>query len=1657
MVAFHQVSFKQRIMKKQCFSYLPFFLGSFLCGNCFSDPEHNLARQDQAKRIYEEIILEKGLTPEQLFSRWKYLANVYPETQWPAWSANTFLSSLFASGRYLNFAEGFAKFCKDYPDYGSLKASLLYQLVRIVIDRNLPEDIRKDCLLVFLDNCQHASWMLSLTQNTIASLPLSPEEKYILARRGEEVCGTYPYSRVFLWSFLDCYTSTVPAEKAIPELKRFLDRYQEQTPERWNALKRLLFLQSKSGDENSSQKLKEMEEIEKNTAQKLKEILSSIHQLFGAKQYQDALKILEEIKKQPAGVTEPFWKDFLKEIQGLSSARQIPFLSFALEVMPSGRIAEDYYAHISSFLKGKTESIYLIKKYLEKNAGDIHRDGHKIKQLAQLPFLDTRPGLMVEVMMFCAKMCRRLNLADAASDYFFKAGRGSWCIDKETAIKNLEQAVRFCPTCQAATAAEWFLSVLNGETKIVQGPLPRNSTPEKSFLKTPSCSLPPLPETPETIILAGEEIALANFPASKNLLKDAAFTCSSGNGSLAIDGKRETSWQPENLPAVLMVSLPRVASIEKLVIILEEYTYFTISFLDISGKTISRYERDWNFWEQFRTKSLYPGKEVTLQINPVHGVACIKLELSSSLGLKTGVKELEAYSTAFALEGCLVKEVSLSPGIKGISLNWECEEKEKEIIYTPQMESFRGFPIMRWQTPWLKRKSVLLRQIGGQAGIEFCGDNASLLVSGTGKIRWFLDTGHSGLILHPEKEKSEHLLADNLPSGRHYLWLENEIFPAKQDTYGAGDCEIHGVKVKGKTQLFALVRFGNGKNWTCWLGPVTEPGKVIKIPSATTFPLTVCQAKFILKSDSVRGELSPIVKNIQLLPHSQPGEELPAFKPLKPPLLSEDLETVADAISRREIVIVYPKMGTKEELEIAREIAEKASVYLVSDDIGLNLYPGVVLAIGTPLTHRYCRQLLAAKGIWSDANFLNNKEGVVGWYKNSDASIHWLFVTGETPEAVVAAGRRLLGKIKSPLLSDKPFRLFSSDVLEVVYPWQLHPERRKPEILSLTLGQNDTRSLQLGITANKNIVSLSASCRKLVSDQGDFSGEVKLRAVGFYEWEPFFGDLRLPNFLVDFPISLPGKTSTGIWLTVKTTTFTRPGIYHGEIVVSGQNYQESVPVRVNVLPIQLPSFSRVKTMSFAAVPWFFPPGTEEWKKATKSLAENEARHSVSVVSLPMLLTWECEEGIEPVRQAITSAQTAESENWAVYTAGGKKVPEGSILTVEFASPLKIRQAGLAVRVTSPEDLVVEVCGNQGIWKRLDLLPYPKGTNTEPSWYGLFFTGLSEKVKKMRFFHQKGKELEIGKIVAFSEENREYPFTVDFSLLKEQMQIIEEVYRKENLPPPFFLSQLTHDTGKISGELVGVSHWHNGGCQKMFAEQLAAFVEKTGRLERFILKVSDEPRDIKEWVEWAKPYRLSGLRTMTCHSGNYPEIEVASGIMEPWCPNYQHNVLRPFFQERQKVGEEVWWYCCGVPPTRITGQPVDNLPFYWLTKKWKFDGALNYAALHCNIHIQPVPFRYDHGLDHRIAFLPDGTILDTTRRQLEAEGIQDMKLLEQLEKKIHDLKEKGEKEKASQLNSQLQQILEAVVPYKYGYSQKMDSWNEARSRLYQLILGNKEDR
>ena len=242
----------------------------------------------------------------------------------------------------------------------------------------------------------------------------------------------------------------------------------------------------------------------------------------------------------------------------------------------------------------------------------------------------------------------------------------------------------------------------------------------------------------------------------------------------------------------------------------------------------------------------------------------------------------------------------------------------------------------------------------------------------------------------------------------------------------------------------------------------------------------------------------------------------------------------------------------------------------------------------------------------------------------------------------------------------------------------------------------------------------------------------------------------------------------------------------------------------------------------------------------------------------------------------------------------------------------------------------------------------------------------------------------------------------------------------------------------------------------FAEQLTTALRRTGRWARYYQKVGDEPGDVAKWVAAAVPYKKGGLKIHT--TTGFTEISsktaetdrrAAVGVTDAWCPNYEHNVFHPFMVERRQAGDEMWWYMCTCPSTRITGQLLDTLAFYWLTAKWDFAGGHSYGGL-CPPDGGPegtgLAFRYDHGLAFRMLFLPDGTLLDTTRREMESEGILDCLLIKSAQRKIKGLT----RQKADEYGRRLDGILHSVVPYGRGYAETTAPWEKARADLYRLL-------
>ena len=111
--------------------------------------------------------------------------------------------------------------------------------------------------------------------------------------------------------------------------------------------------------------------------------------------------------------------------------------------------------------------------------------------------------------------------------------------------------------------------------------------------------------------------------------------------------------------------------------------------------------------------------------------------------------------------------------------------------------------------------------------------------------------------------------------------------------------------------------------------------------------------------------------------------------------------------------------------------------------------------------------------------------------------------------------------------------------------------------------------------------------------------------------------------------------------------------------------------------------------------------------------------------------------------------------------------------------------------------------------------------------------------------------------------------------------------------------------------------------------------------------------------------------------------------------------------------------------------------------------MSFAAAHFNS--ESVPFLLDHGMDHRVVFMPDGTLVDTPRRELESDGIHDLKLVEWIRGRAAALRGGGDAAAAAAIEKRVDEILAEAVPGRYDYPEAAGPWEAARSTLYDLAV------
>lgn len=108
-----------------------------------------------------------------------------------------------------------------------------------------------------------------------------------------------------------------------------------------------------------------------------------------------------------------------------------------------------------------------------------------------------------------------------------------------------------------------------------------------------------------------------------------------------------------------------------------------------------------------------------------------------------------------------------------------------------------------------------------------------------------------------------------------------------------------------------------------------------------------------------------------------------------------------------------------------------------------------------------------------------------------------------------------------------------------------------------------------------------------------------------------------------------------------------------------------------------------------------------------------------------------------------------------------------------------------------------------------------------------------------------------------------------------------------------------------------------------------YLEKKGWLEQAFAYVKDEPRDqdIPAVALKSRQIKAGAPKLRTLVTSEYrPELQ---GVIDIWCPviNYYDNTKRHggevFYRERQKLGEQVWWY------TSMMSEDSRSLPSYFI--------------------------------------------------------------------------------------------------------------------------------
>lgn len=1556
------------------------------------------------------------------------------------------LSELVKRRDYERAARETVALSLKYPSLTELHGDALEVLKGLIRAPEVPLEVKEAITDIVAPALKDRSELVFDWARFLRKAGVGKVRRFELVQRMANSCGIYAQCADALWSSLLEAAAELGADRFQTETKAFVARFGTESGPGREAQKAVLKALS-GGDDVAAKKLKVLDGEDLSNARL---VVAAFGEAAGALANADganAARVLARLSSTtPAYATQEAWRGLLQSPtwSGLAAPERLPVLAVLVEQGPEGQALE-LAARSLRGLDSSRERARLLVRLTARSASDRERSCALADAAIKAAESTDDSRLQLEAFRAAATVARRLGATDRLPHYLNGFGKLAWDLAPDEARAALRETASHYPMVSEAAEAGWLLALLEGKLRVTPGPEPRLPRPDVRAEEPPALALPPAPAKSQATVSRAGGITLATQESKEDLLRHRLPRASTGQetAALTVDGDANTAWQPTQLPATLIVPLRQQASLAALRVGAAAPVYFQASVLDCEGQTLSRVERDWGFEDAYRTANYWPRPDETLKILPVAEACFVRLDVFASATGRARIHSVEAYPSAVQVRGIHLGEPVSVGNSRSIRVDFHVEEPRQKVSYDASGEWTRAYPKVRWGKFW-ERKTDPVKLKAGALAMTFFGSRASLVLDGEGEVGLQLDGGVETLLPPLRGEEGEHVVGSELAPGLHVLRMRAVASASPdQDASPAPDTRFVRMNVEGVSRARVAVRFGKSlEQWGPWSAPLAESGVVAVPDKVSGGPPVLAQAGAFFDAREVRGQEGATLRSLEVrpVPEAAQGARFERW-PIEQ-RFDEALPQVAEALTRRAVVVTYPKAGTLAEYDAARRLAQRANVYLASDDVGLNLYGGTVLAVGTPLRSRYARQLLATEGLWNTPGFFARPEGVVGAMRDQEQKPYFFAVTGDTAAATVRAAERLLAKLPQAPANARPLRVFESSPLEELNPWQLETDRAPLSRLDLRMARGDRRSAVFAVSADSNRAKVGVHVSEPTSASGGKLPTPLVRPVGFYEWAPFFGDLRLPNALLDdAAFAMPASTTRAVWVTAVTPPEAVPGEYHAEVTIATEGQTERIPLVIRVESVSLSRQSKTGTFSFMYPPHWMHVGGPHYEAALRAIAANEAAHGVSYVGPPLLVDWAVAPYVSPTRVAQANPSTAPAElTWAGYTDASKPVEAGKALFVEFAAPVACYEL-LAATKASAGGPIVMAYWSGGTWVSLPAQP-SRGAAMASA---LRFAAKA-KVRFLRIAAQDKAAFSVDRVAAFHGAQKA-PVQFDFSALERELQIYEEEYRRQGSTPRFVL-QNARVLNLAAEEFSGIGNFNYGGLGSVFAPALRAYLAKTRRLERTLIKVDDEPKDIPQWVQRARNFRDAGLRTMTCHSGSKPELESAVGVMNPWCPNFSTDVFQSFFKVRQQRGDELWWYTFGPPNLRLTGKAADSLAFHWLTAKYEFDGEMTYAALQASKVSMPVPFRYENGESHRVLFLPDGRLLDTPRRELEGEGISDIKLIEFIREGASRLAQRRA-DSARAVTRELDEILNATVPDRYGYSLDRKVWELARTKLYDL--------